>query len=502
MKIVMRPRMKRLTIASWITVLMCALLFAACDGANTDAPLVKAEPRFDHVPSSNGPLIAYVGATLIDGAGKDALSNATILVEGEKIVAAGAGIEIPADAKPIDVRGKWIVPGLIDAHMHFMTSGRIYTRPGFIDLRDMVSYQEEVRWIQNRLPVTLRGLLCAGVTSVVSMGGPEIEYQARALSRSADAAPTVFNAHGVLAPVPEFVAKQIFDPWDGEITIKPMTTQQMARIHVTAAVNRGADLIKTAVDGSGGFVQRVLIRNYPLIHEALIEEASKHGLTVTSHIHELEPARKLMTLGVASLQHIPADAPIDDAFIALAKKRGVTFVPTLAMRKRSFVDVFEQEFDLLPVEQTCGDPDVIQSWFEPEEIPPLQSGRHRDHPQKTKIAYANTKALYDAGVSLAVGADAGLMGLLLGPSLHLELQAMNSAGIPPKDLIVAATLNSAKIAGKEEYFGSVEAGKYADFLILSADPLEDIANLQAIDLIVKQGRTFAQSDLRPPAASN
>ena len=486
-------------------VVFVSVLGSACDGPDTSASSdeVKLDKgvESDRIPSNEGVLTAFVGAILIDGTGRDAITNATILIKGEKIIAAGEGVDIPADATRVSLQGKWIVPGLIDAHMHFMTSGRIYTRPGFIDLRDIVSYQEEVKWIQKRLPVTLRGFLCAGVTSVVSMGGPEIEYTARELAQSMDHAPTVFNSHGVLAPVPEFVARQIFDPWDGELTVKPMTSSQMARAHVIAAVNRGADLIKTAVDGSGGFVQRVLIRNYPPIHEALIEEASKYNLKVTSHIHELEPARRLMELGVSSLQHIPADAPLDDQFIALAKDKSVVFVPTLAMRQRTFVDVFEQNFDLLPVEQTCGDPEVIQSWFEPDEIPPLQSGRHRNHLEKTKLAYVNTKALFDAGVPLAVGADAGLMGLLLGPSMHLELQAMNSAGIPPKDLIVAATLNGAKMAGRDTFFGSVEPGKFADFLVLSADPIDDIANLQAIDRVVKHGRVYTQSDLFPPRAS-
>jgi len=482
------------------------VLLAACDGTEdlTPAEISALEARAgvsDTPPLGEGDLVAYVGATLIDGTGADPVENAIVLAQGQKIVGAGTGIDIPADAEIVRADGKWIVPGLIDAHIHFMTSGRLYTRPAFIDMTHIVPYAEEVEWIKGRVPVTLRSILCSGVTSVVSMGGPKIEYVARDTAKTMADAPTVFNSHGVLAPIPEFLAKNFFDPWDGELAVKPMTTQKQAIRHVADAVMNDAVLIKTAVDGSGGMLQRFMIRNYPSIHEALIETAAKHGLRVTSHIHELEPGRKLMELGVASLQHIPADALVDEGFIALAKEKDVIIVPTLALRTRSFVEIFGPKFDLLPVEKSCGDPEVIKSWFESGEMPPLQEARHADHEEKTKRAHANTKALYESGVTLAVAADAGLMGLLLGPSMHLELQAMNDAGIPPKDLIVAATLNGAKVAGKEAFYGSIEPGKFADFLVLSANPLDDIGNMQAIDLVVKHGQAFAQDELLPLPAT-
>ena len=201
-------------------------------------------------------------------------------------------------------------------------------------------------------------------------------------------------------------------------------------------------------------------------------------------------------LGAASLQHVPADQPVDRAFIELAKEKGVIVVPTLAIRKRTFIELFTKEIDLLPIERTCSVPGVVESWYEP--LPPMddQSARYR---QQGEMAAANTKALFDAGVTLAAATDSGMIGLAAGSSMHLELRALNQAGIPAAYLIRAATLNSAAVAGKTRDYGSVEAGKFADFLILSADPIDDIGNLQAIERVVKHGKEFRQTDLLPVA---
>ena len=167
---------------------------------------------------------AYTGATLIDGTGRGAVDNATVLVTGDRIAAAGSGVEVPAGARRVDVRGKWIVPGLIDAHVHFMTSGRMYTRPAFFDLTDKVPYEEEVEWIKAHIPDTLRAFMCSGVTSVLSLGGPSLEYDTRDLARSLDRAPTVFIGHGVIAHAPRLVAERMIPPWDGELTLIPVVS--------------------------------------------------------------------------------------------------------------------------------------------------------------------------------------------------------------------------------------------------------------------------------------
>ena len=445
----------------------------------------------------HGEVTAYRGATLIDGTRNGVLENATILVNGDRFIAAGADVPIPEDAAVVDVTGKWIVPGLIDAHVHFMTSGRMYTRPAFFDLTDKVPYEEEVDWIKSNIPATLRANLCSGVTGVISLGGPSLEYDTRALAQRTAAAPTVFVGHGVIAPLPEFVARAMIPPWDGELTLKPAMSAEAGAAHVRAGVARGADLIKTAIDNRGSQMLSALLWHvgWREFQGAVVEEAARHGLKVTTHAHALEYARGAVEAGAASLQHVPADQPVDQAFIDLLKAQEVPVVPTLAIRKRTFIELFSKDLELLPIERTCSVPGVLDSWQEP--VPPAdeQAIRYRE---QGKVAAVNVKALYEGGVALAVGTDTGMIGIAAGSGMHLELRDMQRAGVPADYLIHAATFNSARIAGREDKYGSIEAGKFADFLILGADPLADIGNLQAIEWVVKHGRVFGQSELLPP----
>lgn len=439
---------------------------------------------------------AYTGATLIDGTGRPATANATVLVESDRILAAGSGVDVPEGARVIDVTGKWIVPGLIDAHIHFMTSGRMYTRPAFFDLTDKVPYEEEVAWIKAHIPDTLRAFMCSGVTGVLSMGGPSLEYNTRELAATMDDAPTVFIGHGVITHVPRFVAERMIPPWDGELTLKPVMSVEEGIAEVTGAVARGADFVKTAVDDRGSALLAALMWwwDWRELEAAIIEEAARHGLMVTTHVHALDYAHGLVELGVASLQHIPADKPVDEAFVELAKDRGVIVVPTLGLRKRTFTELFTKEIDLLPIEERCSVPGIVESWYEP--LPPMDD-ELAHYRQEGEMAAINSKTLFEAGIPLAVGTDTGMIGLAPGSSMHLELRALNQAGIPAAYLIEAATLTAAKVAGRDDEYGSVEAGKFADLLVLSADPLEDVANLQAIERVVKYGKEFSQEALIP-----
>jgi len=439
---------------------------------------------------------AYVGATLIDGTGRAAVEDAIVLVEGDGFAAVGLDIDIPEGALVVGVRGKWIVPGLIDAHVHFMTSGRMYTRPAFFDFTDKVPYEEEVEWIKAHIPDTLRAFMCSGVTSVLSLGGPSIEYNTRDFAASRSDAPTVFIGHGVIGHAPRFVAERMIPPWDGELTLKPVLSAAAGIAEVREAVARDADLVKTAVDDRGSAMLGAMMWwwDWRELEGAIIDEAARHGLGVTTHAHALEYARGMIELGVASLQHVPADKPVDAAFTELARQQGVIVVPTLGLRKRTFIELFTKEIDLLPIEETCSVPGVIESWYEPLPSADKQSLRYRE---QGEMAAANSKALFDAGIPLAVGSDSGMIGIAAGSSVHLEMRALNRAGIPAPYLVQAATLIAARVAGKEDRYGSVETGKFADFLILSADPLADIGNLQAIETVVKHGKAFTQQELLP-----
>jgi cytosine/adenosine deaminase-related metal-dependent hydrolase len=140
------------------------------------------------------PTLAIVGATLIDGTGRPAVTDSVILIAGDHILAAGSRrtIEVPKGTPILRAEKRWITPGLIDTHVHFHETGRIYTNPGALDLTSVVSYDEEIKWMKQRLPVTLERYLCAGVTTAISVGGPHFEYEVRDFAQHTDKAPNVF----------------------------------------------------------------------------------------------------------------------------------------------------------------------------------------------------------------------------------------------------------------------------------------------------------------------
>ena len=471
------------------------LVSALCLGlAGCERGGAPGDPPSSAPASRESSVTALVGATLIDGTGAAPVPDGVVLIEGPAITAAGARVDIavPEDARVVDVVGKWLVPGLIDAHVHFMESGRIYTKPGQIDLTHLVPYDEEVAWMQKRVPVTLTSYLCAGVTGAVSVGGPRFEYEVREQARTRADAPDVYVAHGPVTLVP---AEILFPPFDGDTSVRSVTDPASATETIRQGAEWKADLVKTGYLG-GPFAEHE--SDYAAVHEAIVAESAVHGLPVTSHVTELTPARVLVELGVDSLQHLPLDAPLDAAFLDLAKAQGVVVVPTLAVWKRNFVDIYERSFDLLPIEERCGDPEVIASWYEVDDLPTPPPEVMEMFGASINVAAANTKLLLDVGVPLAAGSDTGNLGLLHGPSLHYELKLMADAGVPAADLIVAATLNAAKVAGQAHRVGSIEAGKQADLLVLDADPLADIGNLQVIDQVMKSGVLFDSADLLLP----
>src|SRR5919106_1613674 len=184
--------------------------------------------------------VAFVGARVIDGTGRPPVPDAVLLVEGGRIVALGPRGEVgmPEDAARIEVGGRWIIPGLIDAHVHFFQSGGLYTRPDIIDLRAIRPYQAELAAIRDKLPETLARYVASGITAVVDVGGPDWNIAVRARANELEAAPRVAVAGpllGTYAP-PEL---QTDEP-----PIVQIATPDQARAEVRRQLALGVDLIK------------------------------------------------------------------------------------------------------------------------------------------------------------------------------------------------------------------------------------------------------------------
>ena len=432
---------------------------------------------------------AIVGGTLVNTDGKAPIENAVILIENSRIVQVGTSkqVKIPNGAEIVNAAGKWIIPGLIDAHIHFFQSGGLYTRPDVIDLRKYVPYEEqELVKIRERLPDTFARYLRCGITSVVDVGGPFWNFKVRELSLKTELAPRVAVA-GPLISTYQPEALKTKDP-----PIIKVNSVEEAQSLVWRQVEEKPDLIK---------IWFIVSRNekpedhLPLV-KATIQESHKHGMRVAVHATQLETARTAVKAGADVLVHNVFDKEVDGEFIDLLKDKNIILTPTLIVSE-GYNEVLTQQVKLSPPEYEIANPYIVSTFFDLRQLPAediperILKGMKNPKPiTPNPVALKNLKLLQDGGVTIAAGTDAGNIGTLHGPSLFREFELMAEAGLSPLQIITAATINGAKVMGREKELGTIESGKLADMVILNSDPLLDILNTSDIHLIVKDGRVY------------
>ena len=225
------------------------------------------------------------------------------------------------------------------------------------------------------------------------------------------------------------------------------------------------------------------------IMSAAIDESKSRGVRVAVHATELETAKAALRAGADILVHSVTDRLVDNEFINLVKTRDILYMTTLGVED-GYRRVLNQQVTLSDVEQKFGDPQVIATWSELVKIPPgdIPGGVPRVPPAPRRpIAYDNLVLLDSAGVRIVGATDAGNIGTLHGPSLHREFELMAAAGMRPSDIIRSATRNAAAVMGRESEIGTLEKSKFADLVILNADPIADIKNTRAIFKVMKAG---------------
>ncbi len=436
---------------------------------------------------------ALVGATLIDGTGAEPVENATIVIKRGRIVSAGQldALKIPEDAEVIELDGKWIIPGLIDAHVHFFQSGGLYTRPDVVDLRDRRAYGDESAAIRRRLPATLARYLASGVTSVIDVGGPFSNFELRKRAKKMRLAPRVAVAGPLLATwAPD--ALQSDDP-----PIIRVRRREEARAQVRRQLAHKPDLVKLWL------VRIIDLENEFKWIRTAIDESHAAGVRVFAHATRREVARAAVRAGVNVLAHSVTDRSLDHPFIAMLKNRGVVYITTLAVGDR-YHNVLSGAAELSDIERRFGEPEAIASFADAATVPAARLPawvRPGSAPPDNAVAFANLRMLAAAGVTIAAGSDAGNIGSLHGPALHRELAAMAKAGLTPMQVIVAATRGGAHAMGRAALLGTIEAGKLADLVVLDADPLDDIRNTQAIHRVVKGGAILDPRDIMAEATA-
>lgn len=470
----------------------------AYDRAFAAADVVAFEPALAAAPPAGAQEAkALVGGTLIRPAQGDTLAGATVVIEGTRIVAVGppGEVEVPEGAERIDARGQYVMPGLIDAHVHFFQSGGLYTRPDGLDLRFRKSYKAELADIKARLSETLERYLKSGITSVVDVGGPRWNLDVRQHARQQAKAPRV----RVAGPLISSVARPKLDLGDPPI-LKVETPEEARRI-VQEQAEAGFDLIKL------WYIVRPeeTPAAFRPVAEAAIEEAHAAGKRVAVHATELETARAAVEAGADLLVHSVFDQPVDDAFVQLLKENDVIYTPTIMVRER-YGEVFAGAFTPTEAERRLADEEVLASLDDlREKIPAdslprrvralLQRGLSASAISPSATAMQNLEALHEAGVTIAAGTDAGNIGTPHGPSLYYELELMRQAGLTPMEVLRAATLGGATLMGQAGELGRLEAGALADLVVLRKNPLDDLSNAATVVRVVEDGRVFSAEDL-------
>src|SRR5437762_4634225 len=445
--------------------------------------------------------IALVNGTLINPDKSQIVQNTMIVIDGEKIAAAGdtKTVSVLKDARLIDCKGKFILPGYIDTHVHFFQSGDLYTRPDVVDLTKGRSYAEEVAWIKRNLPDTFARYLRSGITSVVDVGGPFWNFEVRKIANAAAKAPRV----AVAGPLISSVSRPQLNL--GDPPIVKIDTPDQAREFVRKLAAQNPDLVK---------IWYIVDQDHPVdsfrpIVRATVEESHAHKIRVAVHATELETARAAVEEGADVLVHSVIDKPVDDAFVKLLKDRRTILCPTLVVFER-YGRTFSHQLNLTPEEKAWGNPEVIAS-LNVTKIPKDKlPARIRDALAKPDdaldrikktyhIALPNLKTLEDAGITIAAGTDAGNIGTIHGPALFREFQLMKEAGLTNMQILQSATVNAAKLFGGDTgaHIGKIDNGYFADLVILKSNPVDDIANASDIDTVIKNGVVYpADSILR------
>ena len=386
-------------------------------------------------------------ATVIDGSGAAPQKDVTVVMENGRIreIGPSAKIPTPAGATVVDLTGKFIVPGIINAHGHVGAK----TEP---QLRQFALY---------------------GVTTATSMQtDPDEVVQVREAQK-----------RGELRGARVSTVKYRFAP-DPEVV-----TPEQARAKVDEIVAAGADYIKVWVDG--GFGTRAKLT--PEFCAAVLEQARKHGKLTFAHVYELADARMLVERGLNVLAHNIRDREVDSDFIAVLKQRNVTLIPTLIRDEFSFA------YGDAPA--WIDDP-FFQKFVPPERLAVLKT-KIRDaqakHPQRSLIKAGfemnkvNLKKLSDGGVRIALGTDSAGAGdrfFVQGYSEHREMELMVQSGLTPMQVIQSFSKGASEALGIDKEFGTLAKGKAADLLVLEKNPLDNITNMRTIQTIYLGGKKF------------
>ena len=467
-------------------ITMCFVAVAACSTPPSDEELAAQ---------------ALIGGTLIDGRGSEPVADSVVVVRDGLIACAGTSTdcEVPADAEMVDVSGKWIMPGIIDTHVHFSQTAFADGRPDFLDLRDIYPYEQIEARLRNHPETQFRSYLCSGVTSVFDVGGYPWTWGLPELAEEDTWAPHVAAAGPLLSTLDHWVnlpAERQFMYLDSE----EKAVELVRYIHA-----HGADAVKIwfiAVSDEEFESKRAAVL-------AAGAEAQRLGIPLIVHATDLREARVAVEAGAHLLVHSVWDQPVDEAFIEMLRETGTLYCPTMIVGAGYLAAaeaIVAGEVPHLDDPNGCIDPwtrakiEAIPE-LSPDLIPEESLERRRTRvAERDEIGRANLKTLWDAGIPIVMGTDAGNVLTLHGPSIYAEMEAMQEAGMTPAEVLISSTSQAARAMMRSD-IGTLATGYKADLLILGSNPLEVIANVRTLEQVMRGGDLRSTAELVAAASA-
>lgn len=435
--------------------------------------------------------------TVIDVVKQKLNSSQTVVIKDGIISAIQSSnkIKIPAGAAVIDGSGKYLMPGLTDAHVHFFQSGGLYTRPDAFDLRKIRPYDKEIEWVHNNMEDFLRRYLRAGITSVIDVGATFNFLAQRDSFVNKTYAPDIF----MTGPLITSYEPPVFKNLKNDAPFILVQTPEDGRKAVQQQLPYHPDFIKIWYIVLSDTVEAGAKKFEPVV-KAVIEEAHKNNLKVAVHATERITAQLAAENGCDYLVHDVEDEIVPDEFIKLLKSKKVILCPTLTVAD-GYYKTFAQKMNYSYYELTNANPEQIGSIEDLKHLPDTArinlfkrmynsdaAATHFTKPDSIRMI--NLKKMSNAGVTIAAGTDAGNIGTQHASSFYNELEAMKQSGMDNWQIIQAATINGAKILGKENSFGSIAVGKNADMILLNANPVDSLENVLKINLVFNKGHAI------------
>jgi imidazolonepropionase-like amidohydrolase len=423
--------------------------------------------------AQGGPALVVRGVTLIDGNGGAPVANATVVVQDRRIARiATGGVTTPAGAQVIEGAGKFLIPGLMDVHVH-LRGGRD-DGPG-----GGVTTEQERAGIR-----ALHTYLYAGVTTIYDAGNrPAFIFGLRSKERAgAIVSPRIFATGGTVASPNGHGGPYLVEAWPH------------GRKVLDEHIATGPDMLKIGQD-EHGWGTRPLINQLPNdLLETIVRYYHAKGIRSTIHVSNERTAWDAIYAGVDALAHPIIQAPMSEAYVKMMSVKRVPTASTLTIG---------ESYSRLAEHPEYLDEPLYRATMEADEIRRLQTEESAKQKENrwaawmkvmTPVAQDNMRRLNEAGSDIvACGTDQSS-----GAAVHRELELLVGGGIPPADAIVIATRNAARFLGRLHELGTIETGKLADLVLLDADPTRDIDHAKRIAAVIKDGSVVDRSALDLP----